>query len=219
MNDMAGNFLLEVALRSLIMFITLLIVLKFAGKRGIKQLSIFELVIIISLGSAAGDPMFYEDVGIVHGIIVLLVVLLLYRALTWITGKSPRLERLLEGDPECLLQDGKLTEQQFAHDNLGRDEFFSVLRVRGVEHLGQVREAYLETSGDISVFFYPDEQVKPGLPILPHALKHTQTLISEASQYCCCRCGEVTPLAFGSHTCNTCNGNSWILPVSSKRIT
>lgn len=47
------------------MFTILLLTLKLAGKRGVKQLSIFETVIIIALGSAAGDPMFYEDVGIV----------------------------------------------------------------------------------------------------------------------------------------------------------
>lgn len=217
-NNASGDFLWEVALRSLIMFSVLLVVLKMAGKRGIKQLSIFELVIIIALGSSAGDPMFYEDVGIVHGILVLVIVVALYRGLTWITGKNPRIEKFLEGQPECLLDNGKLTRQQFAHDNLGRDEFFSALRLRNVEHLGQVKKAYLETSGDISVFFYDDEHVKPGLPILPELLKQSVKTITHPGAYSCCRCGEIAELTPGKHVCKTCTGDQWSRPASTKRI-
>src|SRR5688572_17234972 len=94
-NETPVNFLLEVALRSTIMFLMLLIVLKLAGKRGVKQLSIFEMVIIISLGSAAGDPMFYEDVGIVHALVVFVIVMGLYRFITWLTGKSSWVEKFL----------------------------------------------------------------------------------------------------------------------------
>ncbi|MEZ7498769.1 hypothetical protein QO200_08460 [Flavobacterium sp. Arc3] len=61
-NDLPEIFLFEVIFRSVIMFTVLLLTLKIAGKRGVKQLSVFETVIIIALGSAAGDPMLYEDV-------------------------------------------------------------------------------------------------------------------------------------------------------------
>lgn len=64
------SFLLETAFRTLIMFIVILLGLRMLGKRGVKQLSVFELGVIIGLGSAAGDPMFYKDVGLLPGIIV-----------------------------------------------------------------------------------------------------------------------------------------------------
>ncbi|WP_278022113.1 hypothetical protein [Flavobacterium ginsengisoli] len=64
-NNLPETFILEVIFRSTVMFTILLLTLKLAGKRGVKQLSVFETVIIIALGSAAGDPMFYEDVGII----------------------------------------------------------------------------------------------------------------------------------------------------------
>lgn len=54
------SFLTEVALRTFIMFLIIIIGLRFMGKRGVKQLSVVELVVIIGLGSAAGDPMFYK---------------------------------------------------------------------------------------------------------------------------------------------------------------
>jgi uncharacterized membrane protein YcaP (DUF421 family) len=74
LNDLPLHFLLEVVFRSAIMFVILLLTLKLTGKRGVKQLSIFETVIIIALGSAAGDPMFYEDVGIIPAITVFSVI-------------------------------------------------------------------------------------------------------------------------------------------------
>ena len=64
------NFIPEVMLRTFIMFVIVMVSLRLLGKRGVKQLSVFELVVIISLGSAAGDPMFYKDVGILPALIV-----------------------------------------------------------------------------------------------------------------------------------------------------
>jgi uncharacterized membrane protein YcaP (DUF421 family) len=218
MNDAPVNFLLEVALRSVIMFLTLLIVLKLAGKRGIKQLSIFEMVIIISLGSAAGDPMFYEDVGIVPALVVFVIVLILYRSITWLTGKSPIIEKFLEGTTVCLVDEGKFSVQKFEQESLGQDEFFTELRLRNVEHLGQVRKAYIETTGDVSVFFYPDDEVKPGLPILPELFEKQLTVITKAGDYCCCKCGDVTRIESGAHVCRECEGMGWVVPIKTKRV-
>ncbi|RAW02613.1 DUF421 domain-containing protein [Pseudochryseolinea flava] len=218
-NDAPGSFLLEVAVRSTIMFLGLLLVLKIAGKRGIKQLSIFEMVIIISLGSAAGDPMFYDDVGIFHAFIVFVVVMLLYRLITWLTGKSPFVEKLFEGKTECLIDEGKFSMKKFRRESLAQDEFFAELRLRNVEHLGQVRKAYLETSGDISVFFYPDDAVKEGLSILPELFQKQVSYISASGTYCCCRCGEVKQLTTGAHSCFICQGTNWVVPIYTKRTT
>lgn len=218
-NEAPGDFLLEVALRSTIMFLALLLVLKIAGKRGVKQLSVFEMAIIISLGSAAGDPMFYEDVGIVHALVVFIVVLALYRFITWLTGKSTLVEKFMEGKTECLVDEGKFSFQKFDRESLAQDEFFTELRLRNVEHLGQVKKAYIETSGDISVFYYADKDVRPGLPILPELFNKQLSTISEPGSYCCCKCGEINELPLGKHSCPTCKGTKWVPPIQTKRIT
>lgn len=161
-NDLPANFILEVIFRSTVMFIILLLTLKLAGKRGVKQLSIFETVIIIALGSAAGDPMFYEDVGIIPAAIVFTTIIILYRSVTWLTGKSKHFEEFIEGKTECLINDGKFSVETFKKESLAQDEFFSELRIKSIEHLGQVQHAFIETSGEISVFYYKDEEVKYG---------------------------------------------------------
>jgi uncharacterized membrane protein YcaP (DUF421 family) len=71
------SYLAEIGVRAVIMFLVLIFVLKLISKRGVKQLSVFELAILIALGSATGDPMFYHYVPVTYGIVVLLVVIFL----------------------------------------------------------------------------------------------------------------------------------------------
>lgn len=145
------SFLLETVLRTLIMFTVILISLRLLGKRGVKQLSIFELVVIIGLGSAAGDPMFYKDVGILPALIVFTMVISLYSLITYLIGKSKKFEKLIEGKPVCLIKDGVFSIENFSKEVLGEDEFFAELRMQGVSQLGQIEEAIEESSGNISI--------------------------------------------------------------------
>jgi uncharacterized membrane protein YcaP (DUF421 family) len=219
LNDLPAHFLFEVGLRTAVMFIFLLITLKLTGKRGIKQLSVFETVIIISLGSAAGDPMFYEDVGLLPALLVFVIVLCLYRLVTWLTGKSSKFEQFMEGKTECLIVNGKFSSNKFERESLSLDEFFTELRLKSVEHLGQVREAYLETTGDVSVYFFEDNEVKYGLPITPSLFKTKSALIVSKNTYSCAKCGETKELNPGQHKCSVCENNEWVLSINTKRVT
>jgi len=217
-NDHPFEFLFEVVFRSIVMFIVLLITLRFTGKRGVKQLSIFETVIIIALGSAAGDPMFYEDVGIIPAVTVFAVIILLYRFVTMLTGKFKWFEQLVEGKTECLIQEGKFSIDTFEKEGLAQDEFFSELRVNSVEHLGQVRNAYLETSGEVSVFYYSDEDVKFGLPILPQLFENRSKTIQERGIHACTFCANTQELKSGTATCERCGKDEWVQAIKTTRI-
>ncbi len=62
LDKVPAEFLAEVALRSLYTFVLVFIFLKITGRRGVRQMSLFEVLIILTLGSAAGDVAFYDDV-------------------------------------------------------------------------------------------------------------------------------------------------------------
>ena len=217
-NDLPANFLFEVVFRSTIMFTVLLLTLKLAGKRGVKQLSIFETVIIIALGSAAGDPMFYHDVGIVPAIIVFIVIILLYRLVTWLTGKSKNFEEFIEGKTECIIDNGKFSVETFKKESLAQDEFFTELRVKSVEHLGQIKNAFMETSGEISIFYYPEEDVKYGLPITPNLFNLKSKNIPEDGIYSCTFCGNTENHRLGNATCKVCQKKEWVAAIKTLRI-
>ena len=213
------TFLPETILRSFIMFVVILVSLRILGKRGVKQLSVFELVVIIGLGSAAGDPMFYKDVGILPAILVFAMVVGLYSLLTFMIGHNKKFEDLVEGRPVCLIKEGKFSIDNFKKEALGEDEFFAELRMQGISQLGQVEEAIEESSGNISVFFYPDDEVKYGLPIMPNSLKETVKVIPAAGHYSCIFCGytqELVPVQ--NQTCPQCKKNEWVPSSKRKRI-
>lgn len=214
------EFLLETAIRTSIMFLIIITALRILGKRGVKQLSVFELVVIIGLGSAAGDPMFYKDVGILPALVVFTLIISIYTLITYLVGKNAKFEKLLEGSPVCLLKDGVFSIQNFKKEALGENEFFAELRMAGVSQLGQVEEAIVEISGSISIFYFNDNEVKYGLPIMPDSLKDKTISIATAGYYSCTFCGYTQKLApTNLYTCPTCQKNHWV-PASNKlRIT
>jgi len=213
------SFLPETILRTFVMFIIIVISLRLMGKRGVKQLSVFELVVIIGLGSAAGDPMFYKDVGLLPAILVFIVIVSLYSLVTFVIGKNKKFELLVEGKPVCLIKAGVFSIDSFHKEVLGEDEFFAELRMQGVSQLGQIEEAIEESSGNISIFFYPDDEVKYGLPILPGSLEVSHQKINENDYYACIFCGYTEKLKPASkHTCPECKKHLWVLASNRKRI-
>ncbi|MDP9959722.1 DUF421 domain-containing protein [Chryseobacterium lathyri] len=214
------SFLLEIILRTAIMFLAIIVGLRILGKRGVKQLSIFELVVIIGLGSAAGDPMFNKDVGIISSILVFIVIILLYSIVTYFIGRSEKFEKLVEGSSICLIKDGEFAIENFKKENLGSDEFFAELRLKGISQLGQIETAIEEISGEISVFYYEDKDVKHGLPIMPESLKERLKNIKKEGYYSCTFCGHTEYKSVGNAgNCPKCKKSEWIEASNRKRIT
>jgi uncharacterized membrane protein YcaP (DUF421 family) len=213
------GFLAETAFRTTIMFLVIVFALRLLGKRGIKQLSVFELGVIIGLGSAAGDPMFYKDVGLLPGMVVFTVVMILYRFITYLINRSNRIEQFLEGKPVCIVQKGVLLMENFKKEPIAMDELFSQLRLKSIYHLGQVEQAIIETNGEVSVFFYPDDQVQYGLPIVADPCQKKQEVIVEEGVYACTYCGQTKQLdPAPSHQCSECQHTEWLLAKNSVRI-
>lgn len=213
-------FLFEIAFRTIIMFVAILITLSILGKRGVKQLSVFELVIIISLGSAAGDPMFYKEIGILNAFTVFIVIILCYKLTTYLAIKSDKFEKMIEGTPICLVKNGRFSITNFKNEPLGYDEFFAEMRQHSVSHLGQIEIALIEVTGEISLFYYRDEDVKYGLPILPHLYLEQHCQIMKKDIYSCYFCGHTETIEeTDKHLCTVCNKDKWVKSINLTRIT
>ncbi len=212
-------FLWEVLLRTGVMFLIIIICLRILGKRSVKQLSIFELVVIIGLGSAAGDPMFYKEVGIITAVLVFLIVIILYSIITFFIGRFEKFENFMEGSPSCLIENGQFAIKNFKKEKLGSQELMSALRLKGVSQIGQVETAIEEMSGDISVFFYEDKDVKYGLPLMPDLLKEKLNHIATEGHYSCEFCGHTELKMIGpAGKCKICEKEEWIAASNKKRI-
>lgn len=117
------EFLGEVALRSLYTFVLVFIFLKITGRRGVRQMSLFEVLIILTLGSAAGDVAFYDDVPLLPVLVVFVTLALLYRGIMWLMGHSEKLEDLLEGKPIVVVEEGQLAREKLHAENMTEFEF------------------------------------------------------------------------------------------------
>ncbi|MDQ2769234.1 MAG: DUF421 domain-containing protein [Bacteroidota bacterium] len=216
--DAPPSFLFEVAFRCAATYILLLGILRLTGRRGVRQLSIFELSLILGLGSAAGDTMFYDDTPLLPVVVVFVVVGALYWLFNRLTEWFPRFGDWLEGKPILLVEEGRLNLPNLDGLNLTQKELFGELRQQQVEHLGQVRRAYMEATGQLSTYFYAPDEAGPGLPIWPELLEKSQQRVEAAGAHACCRCGEVRELARGeAATCPVCRGKSWVPVCDAQR--
>ncbi|MEZ0582638.1 MULTISPECIES: DUF421 domain-containing protein [Erwinia] len=218
LNDLSITFLGEVAVRVLFAYIVVFLFLKVSGRRGIRQLSLFELVIILTLGSASGDVTFYDDVPVLPVAMVFLVLLVLYRFTTFLTARSSRVARWVEGEVITLIQDGLYVLDSLDGLNISEDEFFMELRQEGVEHLGQIRLALIELDGDISAYYYDRHEVRPGLSVLPPQHRQDYTCVPADGLYACNHCGETQRLqAQQQLSCPRCQRNLWSLALTTQR--
>ncbi len=219
-HDTTWGFAAEVALRAAIMFSLIIIFLRFTGKRGVRQLSIFELTILLSLGSIAGDPMFTEDLPLIQAVIIMSVVIGMYRLCTWFMMKYEPFEYLLEGKSIYIVENGLLVLEKIKSGKMSHDEFFSEMRQQGVEHLGQVRVGLLETDGNFSLILYPLDDTRYGLPLFPKQYKRVND-VNPNYHYACMYCGNVDYIASPHALCPRCKHRArrWAKAINNEIVT
>jgi uncharacterized membrane protein YcaP (DUF421 family) len=214
------GFAWEVAGRSVFTFVLTIAALRITGKRGVRQLSLFEFGLLLVLGSAAGDATFYHDVPLLYVLVVFGVVMALYVFFNYLTDKLPRIERLLEGEPELIIIEGEIDLPAFSKASLTAQELFGQLRQYQVEHLGQVRRLYLEATGEVSVYFFEPEATRPGLPIWPERYHQPLHELPTAGRYACHACATVRELPAGATPaqCPRCQqADGWLAACTAPR--
>ncbi|MGE6480461.1 DUF421 domain-containing protein [Psychrobacter namhaensis] len=217
--DTTWVFAVEILIRVTVMFVLIISFLRFTGKRGVRQLSIFELTIILSLGSIAGDPMFTEDLPIIQAVLIMSTVILLYRLCTWAMMKFQPVENFLEGKSLYIVEDGMLVLEKIKKGKMSHDEFFAEMRQQGVEHLGQVRTGLLETDGNFSVLLYPPKKTVYGLPLFPKQYQAVEK-IEIGVCYACMYCGYVEPISEPNQLCVRCENQckNWAKALNSQIV-
>ena len=220
--DAPTAFLLEIVFRTLIMYAYTIFLLRILGKREMGQLSVLELAIIISFGSAVGDPMVGANMPILYGIIAITTIAILQIGLETLINKNKKVETLMEGAPNLIVNDGLISLESLKKEKLSKEDLFRSLRMKDVKHLGEVQKAFVETTGQISVLFKPPKNIKPGLPVVPEndipasAKIRNPMRISEPGHYSCMNCGTVKLFNRMEEVpkCGECTGEEWLKAIS-----
>ncbi|MEP9390280.1 DUF421 domain-containing protein [Mesorhizobium sp. KR9-304] len=215
LGDEPPLFLFEIAFRTVVIYVYTLALIRWIGSRSVGQLSLVEFLLVIALGSAVGDAMFYPDVPLVHCLVVITVVILIDKALSFLLARSHRLEDVIEGKTVELIRDGVIRHEVLRQANFGQDELFEQLRMKDIEHVGQVRAAYLETNGNLSVFKASNAPNRPGLSVEPpwdvNPPRKLKAGDSHALTVACAQCGTVLGSRPGAvlPACPRCASTTW----------
>ena len=144
--------------RTIILYILVLVVMRFMGKREISQLQPFELVISIIIADLSTMPMSETGVPILYGIIPILGLLMMHIIISVLNMKSIRMREIICGKPRILIFRGKIDEKALIKENLTINELQESLREKDVFNLEDVEYAILETSGQVTVIPKPGKR-------------------------------------------------------------
>jgi uncharacterized membrane protein YcaP (DUF421 family) len=142
---------LEIFVRGSIMYLGMLLLLRFILKREAGALSITDLLVVVLIADAAQNGMAGDYQSIPDGIFLVATIVFWALALNWLGFRFPSVQRLVHPPPLPLVRDGRLLRRNLAKELITEDELMSQLRLQGVSDLSEVAEAYMEGDGRISV--------------------------------------------------------------------
>jgi uncharacterized membrane protein YcaP (DUF421 family) len=141
----------SIAARTAIIYVALLLGLRLAGKRGIGQMTPFDLVVILLVANAVQNAMVGPDTSVTGGLIAAAVLLGGNFVVAAVRERVPWLRRAVEGQPSLLIHDGRFLTDNLRREGVDASEVMMAIREHGVGDLNDVRSAVLETDGSISV--------------------------------------------------------------------
>jgi len=146
-----GSGPVEVAIRTAIVYLFLVLVLRIAGRREVGQMSILDLVVILIIANGVQNAMVGENTTLIGGLISAGTLIVLDRGLDIVTVRNRRLARVLEGEPILLVRNGEVLTEAMRRAGMNRDELDRAIRTKGVASAHDVSLAVLEVDGSISV--------------------------------------------------------------------
>jgi len=173
-----------VAIRTLLAVVVLFTMTKLLGKRQVSQLSLFEYITGITIGSLAGYISLDMESHWNLGLTALLVWVAVSLGIEFLQLKSKRMRDFIDGTSTVLIKDGKLLEDNLKKERLTTDELLMTLRQKNVFKVADVEFAIIEPSGDINVLLTRDNQpLTPkhlGITVAPE--QETQTVIMDGKR-------------------------------------
>ena len=149
----------SIVARTALVYISLLLGLRLAGKRELGQMTPFDLVVILLIANAVQNAMVGPDTSLIGGLIAAAVLVGLNYALAYARQWLPWLRRAVEGSPTLLVNDGEIVDHNLRREGIDVDEVLMAIREHGLDGPLAVKVAVLEVDGSISIV--PKDQSQP----------------------------------------------------------
>ena len=151
--------LLQIVLRTGVVYLLVLIGVRLSGKREVGQMTPFDLVLLLLLSNSVQNAMTGPDTSLAGGAVAAATLLSLNYLVAYLSGSNANLRRVIQGEPSLLVHDGTVIESHMARERVSMDELNRALREHGISSVDQVALAVLEVDGSISCLKY--DEIKP----------------------------------------------------------
>ena len=143
--------MLVVFIRSIILYIAVLIGLRLMGKGEIAEMNCFDLVITLLIADVASSPMENNDIPLIYGIAAVTGLVFMQTLISILGIKARFINKIVSGKPSILINKGKIDYKELKNEKITIDELLEQLRVQGYFNIKYVQYALLETDGNLSV--------------------------------------------------------------------
>lgn len=149
----------EMVLRAVVVYAVVFILFRTVGKKQLGQLSPFDFVLILIVSESISQGLSGEEHSLLGAGLSAGTLLLISRVLDYASYKSKRFERLMDGAPSIIIQDGKVVEEARRRALLTMEELYSALRQNEVEEIADLKFAILETNGRMTIVKKSDSKI------------------------------------------------------------
>lgn len=156
--------LLIVSFRTVFLYVLILIVLRVMGKREVGELSVIDVVVFIIMAEVAAFALESPETKLFLSIVPILLLLVIQLVSSFLSLKSKKFRDLVDGDPSVMIRDGKILEDEMRRQRYNLDDLFQQLREQQIGSVREVTFAFLEPSGNLSVF--TKDETQPVLPLI-----------------------------------------------------
>ena len=148
----------EIVVRGTVMYLALFFLLRFVLRREAGALGITDLLVIVLLADAAQNAMAGEYQSITDGLVLVVTIVAWSYVLDWLSFKSSFFRRVIRPPRVLLVRDGRALPDALEREKISMDELMGEVRTHGIDDLGRVRRAYIESDGMISVITERDAE-------------------------------------------------------------
>jgi uncharacterized membrane protein YcaP (DUF421 family) len=151
-----AHALLEIFLRTAVIYSVVLAGVRLSGKREVGQMTPFDLVLLLLISNSVQNAMTGPDTSLAGGAVAAVTLLILNYLVAEVSGGNRRFRKFIQGQPTLLVHDGEIIAAHMAKEHVSMDELERSLREHGVATAKDVALAVLEVDGSISILKYDD---------------------------------------------------------------
>lgn len=151
-----ASVLLNVAVRTTVIYFFVLAGVRLSGKREVGQMTPFDLTLLLLLSNSVQNAMTGPDTSLIGGMVAAMVLLVLNYVVAELAGANRSFRRFIQGQPSMLIHDGQVIESHMAREHVTMDDLQCAMREHGIADQHQVAIAVLEIDGSISFLKYDD---------------------------------------------------------------